>query len=198
MNCLWNRSQNLSKYDEPYVACQSKIRWRGKREIIAFAETQWRILVKFSFHCIFQNCSIFCSQNSYERETCWIKEKAKTRIRVKAFSVARLLSRTSKDNSRNYGDFSEEFREIDVILLTGHSRFFVGSNTLWDVTDKGGNRSTEHKWDFTSIAVCMYTCLVYIVGSSLPLCVCTVKFFTLMLETNKSVVCIRGTFISTL
>lgn len=104
---------------------------------------QWRIYVKFSFYCIFQNSSIFRSQNSYERETCWIKEKAKTRVEVKAFRVARLLSRTSKDNSRNYGDFSEEFHEIDVILLTGHGRFFVGGNTLWDVTDKGGNRSKE-------------------------------------------------------
>lgn len=121
-----------------------------------------------------------------------------SRRRVKAFSVARLLSRTSKDNSRNYGDFSEEFREIDVILLTGHGRFFVGDNTLWDVTDKGGNRSTEQMRLYVNCYMYVHnTCLVYIDGSSLPLYVYTEKFFTLMFETNKSVVCIRGAFIST-
>jgi len=59
-----------------------------------------------------------------------------------AFGFADLSSQTSKDNSRNYGDFSEEFREIDVILLRGY-RLFVCGNARWDVADKEAGRRNK-------------------------------------------------------
>lgn len=45
---------------------------------------------------------------------------------------------TSKGNSRNYGDFSEEFREIDGIPPRGHRLSLCRrpDNSRWDVADK--------------------------------------------------------------
>ena len=112
----------------------------------------------------------FCSRNSYEQQEGDVLNKRKgedSRRRFKAFNVTGLLSRTSKDNSPNYGDFSEE---IDVILLTGH-RLFVGGSTHWDVTDKGGNRSKEQMRRY-------FNCRTYIRASSKPLVPVFVFVFT--------------------
>lgn len=116
------------------------------------------VLAKLSPHCI-QNFSILFPQNSNEQ---WERrgvesnrggKKGDLRIKPKHSSLS---SQTSKGNSRNYGDFSEESHEIDVILPRGPRLFVTRAAT--SLTKEGRSKVQMKRY----LNCHTYTYLVYV------------------------------------
>lgn len=108
------------------------------------------VLAKLSLYCI-HTVLQFCSRETVsnnKRGTCRIGKKVKGLYK----KYSSLSSQTSKGNSRNYGDFSEEFHEIDVILLE-RTRTLCNTGTL--LTKEG--IGWKYKWNVTSTAIRTHT-----------------------------------------